>query len=318
VSARDAHGLKAKDFHRVVIYLSRQAHHCIHKAIRISGMGEAVIRTLEIDEHYRIRPDDLAARVKADKAAGLLPFLVVATAGTTDTGAVDPIVEISSVARAEGLWLHVDAAYGGFFILCEEGRAAIRGLELSDSIVMDPHKTLFLPYGLGAVLVKDRRHMLASHFYLASYLQDAGSMTEEVSPADVSPELTKHFRGLRMWLPLMMHGVAPFRAALTEKILLCRHFYSEMSKLPGIEMGPYPDLSVTMFRYVPESGDVNALNKKWVEAIHRNGRVFLSSTNLKGQIWIRMAVVSFRTHLSTLDAAMQMLQETLEEVKGLS
>lgn len=315
VSARDAFGLKARDFHRVVIYVSQQAHHCIHKAIRISGLGEAIIRTLEIDEHFRIRPDDLAAKVKADKAAGLLPFLVAATAGTTDTGAVDPIAEISKVAKAEGLWLHVDAAYGGFFILCEEGRAAISGLELSDSIVMDPHKSLFLPYGLGAVLVKDRRHMLVSHYYLANYLQDAESMTEEVSPADVSPELTKHFRGLRMWLPLMLHGVAPFRAALSEKIWLCRHFHAAMSRISGIKVGPYPDLSVTMFRYVPATGDANAFNKKWMEAIHRDGAVFLSSTTLSGQVWIRMAIVSFRTHLSTIERAMEMLMRTLEEVR---
>jgi glutamate/tyrosine decarboxylase-like PLP-dependent enzyme len=314
VAARDAHQLKGRDFERTVIYLSEQAHHCIHKAIRIAGLGEAIVRHLPLDTAFRIRPDALAAQVEADLAQGLKPWLVVATAGTTDTGAVDPLPEIADVAQRHGLWLHVDAAYGGFFALCEEGREVLVGLDRSDSIVMDPHKTLFLPYGLGAVLVKDRRHLMASHHYTASYLQDANRITDELSPADLSPELTKHFRGLRLWLPLLLHGVAPFRAALSEKILLCRHMRQRLSELPGIEVGPPPQLSVALFRHVPDQGDANAFNLRWMEEIHRDGAVFLSSTLISGVVWIRIAIVAYRSHLSTVERALDMLQRTREAV----
>ncbi len=317
VAARDAHQLKARDFERTVIYLSAQAHHCIHKAIRIAGLGEAIVRHLPLDERYRILPDALAQQVAADLEAGLRPWLVVATAGTTDTGAVDPLPAIAEVARRHNLWLHVDAAYGGFFALCDEGREVLKGLELSDSIVMDPHKTLFLPYGLGAVLVKDRRHLIASHHYTASYLQDAEKATDEISPADLSPELTKHFRGLRLWLPLLLHGLAPFRAALSEKILLCRLMHQRLGEMPGMEVGPPPQLSVAMFRHVPSTGDANAFNLRWMEEIHRDGDVFLSSTLLDGMVWIRIAIVAYRTHLATVERALEMLERTRQRVLQL-
>ena len=140
-------------------------------------------------------------------ATAMRPWLVVASAGTVDTGAIDPLPELADLCARHGAWLHVDGAYGGLFALCEEGRALLRGIELADSVALDPHKTLFLPYGTGAALVRDRRHLLASFSASADYIRPLGQSEVGPSPSDLSPELTRHFRGLRLWLPLQMAGL---------------------------------------------------------------------------------------------------------------
>jgi aromatic-L-amino-acid/L-tryptophan decarboxylase len=142
-------------------------------------------------------------------------------------------------------------------------------------------------------------------------MQDTIGADEELSPADLSPELTKHFRGLRMWLPLQLLGLKPFRACLEEKIMLTRYFYSEVKKL-GFETGPYPELSVMTYRYIPKNGDANAFNKKLMEEIVADGRVFISSTTLEGRFMLRLAVLSFRTHLSTINILLDLLKEKTE------
>jgi glutamate/tyrosine decarboxylase-like PLP-dependent enzyme len=315
-TARDAHSIRARDVERAVIYATEQAHHSVAKAIRLAGLSESVQRLVPIDERYRMRAEALERTIAEDRARGLLPFLVVASAGTTDTGVVDPIEEVAAICGRAGLWLHVDAAYGGFFLLCEEGRRAIGRLDGSHSVVMDPHKTLFLPYGSGAVLVRDRTSLFKSHHYTAHYMQDALAARDELSPADLSPELTKHFRGLRLWLPLLLHGLAPFRAALEEKMLLARYFHERLSERSGFEVGPYPDLSVVIFRYRPKSGDMDDFNRKLVEAIHRDGTVFLSSTILDGRFTLRCAVVSFRVHVDTIDRTLDILDREVRRLEA--
>ena len=164
MAARDAKGIRSRDIENSVIYLTAQVHHCVHKAIRIAGLADAHIRTVALDAHFRMDVRDLAAQVAADKAAGLRPWLVVASTATTDTGAVDPADQIADICAANDLWLHIDAAYGGFFLLTEEGKKIIRGIERSDSVVMDPHKGLFLPYGTDAVIIKNGEHLFNSHY----------------------------------------------------------------------------------------------------------------------------------------------------------
>lgn len=310
-TARDAQQLKAKDFEKSVVYLTKQVHHSVDKALRIAGLGEVIKRYVPIDEKFRMAVGELEKLIIQDKQNGLNPFLVIASAGTTDTGAVDPLSEIGDIAKRNYLWFHIDAAYGGFFILCEEGKKILKGFEKSDSIVIDPHKGLFLPYGLGAILVKDAKKLFDAHYYQAQYLQDTLSANEELSPADLSPELTKHFRGLRLWLPLKLLGLAPFIAALEEKILLSRYFYEEMKKINGFELGNYPDLSVVLYRYVPKSGDANKFNEKLIKEIHKDGRVFLSSTMIEGKFYLRIAILSFRTHKDTIDLAIEVLKEKI-------
>ncbi len=315
VTARDAFGGNSKDFHRMVVYLTEQAHHSVDKALRIAGLTDAVKRFIPIDDHFRMDAAALDTTIRQDRQAGLLPWLVIASAGTTDTGAVDPLTEIGHIAAHHDLWFHLDGAYGAFFALCEEGRRMLKGMETSHSIVMDPHKGLFLPYGSGAVLVKDRQALHNAHYYQANYMQDALASQEELAPADLSPELTKHFRGLRLWLPLKLLGVKPFRAALEEKLWLARYFYEKIRSVPGFEVGPYPDLSVVTFRYRPPEGDANEFNHTLVQAVQRDGRVFLSSTMLNGKFTLRLAVLAFRTHLDTIEKTLEILQEKVKWIK---
>lgn len=313
-TARDAKGIRARDIENCVVYMTRQLHHCVQKSLRIAGMRECIIRYIPMDEHFKMKTDLLSRQIEVDQTAGLLPFMVFASAGTTDTGAIDPLEAIGKIALERNLWYHIDAAYGGFFMLSNKLKAAFKGTELSDSIAIDPHKGLFLSYGIGAILIKNTKALFQTHQYTANYMQDAFSLEEDPSPADLSPELTKHFRGLRMWISLQLLGVAPFRAALEEKVLLCNYFYKEIQKI-GFEVGPRPDLSIAIFRYIPKSGDANNFNQKLVEQIKEDGRVFLSSTTIDDVYWIRFAVLSFRTHLKQVDLALGLLKKYLEVVR---
>lgn len=312
-TARDAKRVRAATLSRSVIYLTHQAHHSLEKAIRIAGLVECPIRHVPMDDAYRMDPAALKKQIEEDAHNGLIPFLLIASAGTTDAGAIDPMQELAQIAKMHRLWFHVDAAYGGFFVLTKEGKRKLKGMERSDSLVIDPHKGLFLPYGIGVVLVKDRKQMNATHYYQANYMQDALSATEEPSPADLSPELTKHFRGLRMWLPLKLHGLAPFRACLQEKLLLARYFYEEISKL-GFETGPPPQLSVVTYRFVPPRGNADRFNRKLLKAVQEDGRVFISSTLLDGKFILRFACLSFRTHKTTVDTLLLVLKWEVQKL----
>lgn len=324
VTAREAQGVRAAEVPRAVVYATRHVHHCVGKALAIAGMRESPVHHVAMDDRYRMSAPDLAARIDADEEAGLRPFMVVASAGTTDTGAVDPIGEIADVARARGLWYHVDAAYGGFFLLCPEAPAPLHELRHADSVVLDPHKGLFLPYGSGALVVRDREALRNAHMRAAPYLRDTWSREEAPSPADHSPELTRHFRALRLWLPLQLFGVAPFRACISEKYWLARYMHEAVQRMPHIEVGPEPDLSVVLFRYIPpgcdaeaDAGAVNAANERLVQWFHADGRIFISSTTLDGHIWLRFAVLSFRTRREHADLALSILREAVEEMGGV-
>src|ERR1035437_6044938 len=311
VTARDAKEINSKNITKSVIYLSQQAHHSLQKAIRIAGLNECVLRYVKLDPAYRIVAHELENLIKKDKKNGLNPCMIIASAGTTDVGAIDPLDEIGNIAMRHKLWFHVDAAYGGFFILTKEGKKKLRGIEKSDSITIDPHKGLFLPYGLGAVLIKDIKQMKRSHSYLANYMQDTLSSTDEPSPADLSPELSKHFRGLRLWLPLKLHGTKPFKACLEEKLVLTKYFYQEIQKL-GFEVECEPELSVVSYRYIPKKGDTDLFNKKLVEEVQKDGRVFITSTMLNGKFTLRLAILAFRTHLKTIDLTLKILKEKVK------
>jgi glutamate/tyrosine decarboxylase-like PLP-dependent enzyme len=317
VTARNAHSLKARDFSRAVVYLSEQTHHAVEKALRIAGLGESVKRFVRLDGRYRMRPEALEEAVRADAKMGLYPWLIAASAGTTDTGAVDPLADIADIARRHGLWLHVDGAYGAAFALTEHGKQVLTGIESSNSLVLDPHKGLFLPFGSGVALVREGRHLLEAHHYDASYLQDKDVLAagDEVSPADLSPELTRPSRALRLWLPLKLAGVAPFRAALEEKLLLARYFHEKMLHEDRFEVGPPPDLSIVTFRYLPRRGDPDAFNRRLIDAVQRDGRVFISSTKIDGKFTLRLAVLSLRTHLETVDLAVEILREKAEQIE---
>jgi aromatic-L-amino-acid decarboxylase len=315
VTAREAKNLAPEDYGKVVVYLSPQTHHCIHKALNIAGLKDAVWRNVPLDDQFRMKADALPAMIREDREKGLMPWMVIGSAGTTDTGAVDPLDQLAEIADQEDLWFHIDAAYGGFFILLDEYRERLSVMGRADSVVMDPHKGLFLPYGSGVVLVKNGKILNEAFHYSAHYMQDTDQHKDEISPADVSPELSKHFRGLRFWLPLMYHGIAPFTAALQEKIYLARYFYEELKKEEGFELGPYPQMSVVTFRYIPEGGNVEEFNKLLIKAIHEDGRLFISSTNINEKFILRLAVLSFRTHIETIDLMIEILKGKVAETK---
>lgn len=296
--ARDADGGGA-------VYLTRCAHHCIDKALHIAGRANSPRRILATDPHHRMDVAALAAALAADRAAGVKPWLVVASAGTIDTGAVDPLREIAALCREYDAWFHVDGAYGGLFALCDDGRKRVDGIELADSVALDPHKTLFLPYGTGAVLVRDGRHLLASFSSNAAYIEPLGEYGVGPSPADLSVELTRHFRALRLWLPLQLAGVAAFRAAQSEKLALARYFHARLQNIAGIEVGPAPDLSVVAFRYLPQSGDADAFNQRLLRRLVDGGRVLLSGTRVDDIYLLRCAILSFRTHIEHVDEAVE-------------
>ncbi|MBC7986648.1 MAG: amino acid decarboxylase, partial [Sphingomonadaceae bacterium] len=284
------------------------------KALHIAGLGKSPRRTIATDERHRMRLDALEAAIETDRGAGVEPWLVVASAGTVDTGAVDPLADIAALCARHGLWLHVDGAYGGLFALCDEGRTALAGIEAADTLALDPHKTLFLPYGTGAVLARDGAHLLASFSATADYMRPLGALDVGPSPADLSPELTRHFRALRLWLPLQIAGVAAFRAAMSEKIQLARYFHARLAETPGFDPGPPPDLSVVAFRYLPESGDADTFNDRLLARIQDEGRVLLSGTRIDGRSWLRCAILSFRTHLAHVDEAIDIILRTAADL----
>jgi glutamate/tyrosine decarboxylase-like PLP-dependent enzyme len=306
VAARDFHEVTPENVRKSVIYMTSQLHHCILKALRIAGLNFAIVRRIDMDHNYHMDVGHLRDQIHRDKNTGLLPFLIIASAGTTDVGAIDPLDEIADIAGVFDCWFHVDAAYGGFFMLLDKINSKFNGLERSDSLVIDPHKGLFLSYGTGVVLVKNKEAVMKSHFYRANYMQDAIGMENEPNPADLSPELTKHFRGLRMWLSLQLFGLRPFKAALEEKILLCQYFYNKIQDL-GFAVGPEPELSICIFRFLPKTKDPNTVNQNLLEQIKADGTIFLSSTTLDNQFWLRICIMVFRTHKVHVDKLLHFL-----------
>lgn len=316
VAARDAHQIKGAKIETSVIYLTDQIHHCIQKALRIAGLGDCPIHTISKTTTDKMDMDNLELAIESDRAQGLNPWMIIASAGTTDTGAIDPLDEIASIASRHGLWMHVDAAYGGFFKLCPGLKNKFKGIENANSLVIDPHKGLFLPYGIGAVIVRREKDLLTSHFYLANYMQDAYQDITSYSPADLSPELTRHFRAMRMWLPLKLYGLSPFRAALEEKYELAQYAASQLQNMEGIQLRLEPELSVVCFRIVIESDpSPDSLTIALVDSIKEDGQVFLSSTRIDGKMYARMAILSFRTHLPIIQHALNKIQKFVEQIK---
>lgn len=307
--------LLGDDIRRGIIYASNQTHHCVMKSAILAGIPEQNIRLLEVDENFRAIPELFEKSIKEDLKKGKKPFFLVASAGTTNTGAVDPLPELASIAKRYGLWYHIDAAYGGFFNLCEKGKEKLAGIELSDSIVLDPHKGLFLPYGTGSLLVRDGELLQRAHMLSADYLQDHTTPEGEVNAADYSPELTRSFRGFRVWLPLKLFGVKAFRENLAEKLLLTRWMYQNFLEEQDFECVAAPDLSVIAFRYYPKEGHVDDFNRQLLKKIIKSKKLFLSSTLLNGEFVIRICILSFRTHQAEVEEAFEIIKTAAQELE---
>jgi aromatic-L-amino-acid/L-tryptophan decarboxylase len=297
------------------IYCSTETHYCVPKAARLAGFPRAALRALPVDERFRLRADALVAALREDRARGLRPFLLVANAGTTNTGAIDPLPELREIADANGLWLHADAAYGGFFRLAPGGERLLRGLEDCDSITLDPHKGLFMPYGIGALLVRDARALAQAHRDSADYVQDVAH-EGSLGFADLSPELSRDFRGLRVWLPLQLHGLAAFREQLGEKLALARRAFEQLAGDPLFELVDEPQLSVVAFRLRAPDGEADRLSAELLRRVNERRRVFLSSTRIHGRYALRICVLSFRTHEDRVQDAVDALREEAKALLG--
>jgi glutamate/tyrosine decarboxylase-like PLP-dependent enzyme len=314
-TAKRAKKIKSKEIENTVIYTTQQSHHSIKKALRLIGLDECILKLISLDSSYRMNVSELENQIQQDKKESLQPFLIVANAGSTDVGAVDDLSTIAKIAKKENLWLHVDAAYGGFFLLTHYGKEKLKGIEQADSITLDPHKSLFLPYGTGMVMVKNVQHLLETNSYEAGYMQDTEGWEQELSPAELSPELSRNFRGMRMWIPLQIHGIKPFEDTLNEKLALSNYFYESVQKL-GFEVGTTPDLTVTIFRYIPTNKDVETFNRAILKNIQENGSVFISSTQIDGKFWLRATILSFRTHKKEVDILLRLLKESIQTKKA--
>ena len=316
IAAREAKGLKGRDFENAVVYVSNEEHYSVRKAVHLAGAGEAQCRIVAADERHRMVPESLAGLIRDDQRAGLRPWLVVTTGGTTNTGVVDPIREVGEIARSAGLWHHVDAAYGGFYLLVPARRDLFEGIEDSDSVVLDPHKTLFLPYGSGAVVLRDARHLDTFRFR-APYLVDEEQPVP--SPSERSIELTRHFRALRMFLPLALHGTGAFAAALEEKWVLARLPPRPACGTPRDRgRAGSRELQTVCFRWKPPGLDepaINARNRELQDAIQDDGRVFITATVLDGVFWQRPSLGIFRTHAEHLDEFLDVLVETMDRLR---
>jgi aromatic-L-amino-acid/L-tryptophan decarboxylase len=274
------------------IYVSDEVHHSVAKSAQIAGFPADAVRTVATDDDLRLDADALLEAVRADRASGKRPCAVVASAGTINAGQIDPLEAIADVAAEEGLWLHVDAAYGGFFQLTERGRAALRGIERADTITLDPHKGLFLPYGTGCLLARDRNALRAAHEVTAEYLPAVSEDTSLPDFSSFSPELTRDFRGLRLWLPLHLHGVDTFVAALDEKLDLARFVYDELSAIASLDVPWPPDLSLVAFR--PRGGSDDDA-QRLLDTVNGSGRVWLSAAPIRGQLFLRTCILSHRS-----------------------
>jgi aromatic-L-amino-acid decarboxylase len=302
------------DFLRAVLYCGDQTHHAFQKAAILAGFPAANIREIPSDELFRVRVDLLADAIARDRANGLRPFMLCGSAGTTPTGAVDDLSALAKLARAESLWFHVDGAYGAFFMLTERGRAAMPGISEADSIILDPHKTLFLPFGTGALVVRDEAVLRRAYSMHADYLPQFQEGAELIDFCEVSPELSRDFRGLRVWLPIKMFGIDAFRQQLDEKLDLAEWAAAELHKIEGIEVVAEPQLSIVAFRLVRSGADLNALNRDLMARINSRQRVMLTSAVLGGNVVVRICVVSHRTHMERMRMCMEDVRAAVDEL----
>jgi 5-histidylcysteine sulfoxide synthase len=299
--------ISGHDFSNSTGYMSSEAHHCVAKAWVMLGFKKENLRLIK-SKKFKIDTIELKKQIALDRASGLNPFFLVGTVGTTKTGSIDPINELADVAASENLWLHADGAYGALFMLTHKGRELLRGINRSDSIALDPHKALSLPYGTGCLLVKDGSTMSFDYISDDSYMPPKPTMGDH-DYADITPELSRDYRGLRVWLPLKTLGIAPFILNLEEKLKLSDWLTSEISKNKNLELVSPPELTILAFAH--KKGD--ASTKKLLEKINTRGTLFLSSCTLEGKLAIRVCLLGYRVHYERLSIALKEIEAMASE-----
>lgn len=297
---------------RLAIYCSDQTHSSVVRGATVMGIAPELIRVLATDDDFRLVPATVRAAVRADRAAGIVPLAIVANAGTTNTGAVDPLAELAALAREEGVWLHADGAYGAAAAIAERGREALHGLGLVDSVSLDPHKWLFQPFECGCLLVR-RGAMLRETFRIVpEYLKDSDFSEQEVNFRDWGVQLTRSFRAFKLWMSIKTFGAAAFRSAVTWGIELAEIAERILRARECWEIVTPARLGVVTFRYrraglSDEASD--ALQKELTERLTLSGYALLSTTGLRGRTVLRLCTINPRTSEEDLAGTIAMLEE---------
>ncbi len=310
---------------RLVVYRSEQGHSCIQKAVELLGIGAANLRTIPVDAAYRIRVEALETAIQADLAAGQRPIAVVASAGTVNTGAIDPLQEIAALCRRYKLWLHVDGAYGAVAALTEEYKGALAPLALADSLALDPHKWLSIPYEAGLVLVRSGQDLRDTFSLVPEYLRIEGDARGVQGPpwfSEYGFQQTRGFRALKVWMSLKYYGLVGYTRAIEHDIALARHLARRVEDSPDLELAAPQSLSIVCFRYAPAHlhGDeerLNALNRRLLERVQLSGRAFLAGTTLGARFVLRACIVNYRATRADIDHLIEAVLETGRELADL-
>jgi len=304
---------------RLRIYASSETHFSIAKAAALLGIGQENVRLVDVDECFKIRVDDLVAKITADLEAGYLPFCVVANAGTVNTGAVDPLAEIREIADRFQLWMHVDGSYGAFAVLAKSARKLFAGLERADSIALDPHKWLYLPVDVGCVIYRAPEIARAAFAHEAEYTRIIGEKADEAFAFwDYGPELSRRFRALKVWMLLKGVGLDSLGEAIESNLACARYLESMVRASDDFEMVAPVELSIFCLRHVPvqlrnkSPQAIDAFNERLLIALQRDGSSYLSNATLAGRFALRGCVLNYRTTLRD----MEILLNDLRRVAG--
>jgi glutamate/tyrosine decarboxylase-like PLP-dependent enzyme len=301
---------QAKDYssRRLRIYASSETHFSIAKAAALLGIGRENVRIVAVDERFKIRVDDLVAKITADLEAGYVPFCVVANAGTVNTGAVDPLAEIREIADRFQLWMHVDGSYGAFAVLAESARKLLAGIEQADSTALDPHKWLYLPVDVGCVIYRAPEIARAAFAHEAEYTRIIGEEADEAFAFwDYGPELSRRFRALKVWMLLKGVGLDSLGEAIESNLACARYLESMVRASDDFEMVAPVELSIFCLRHVPmqlrnkSPQAIDAFNERLLIALQRDGSSYLSNATLAGRFALRGCVLNYRTTLRDMD-----------------
>jgi aromatic-L-amino-acid/L-tryptophan decarboxylase len=302
------------------VYFSDQAHSSLEKALFLLGISPANFRRLPSDGDFRLPLGELARSIEQDRASGLRPFCVIATAGTTNTGAIDPLADLASLCHAENLWLHVDGAYGAAAAISRRGRDLLRGIELADSLSLDPHKWLFQPFEIGCVLVRDLAQLRDTFRILPEYLKDTHQHSEDFNFTDYGLQLTRSFRALKLWMSIQVFGMASFRAAIERGFVLAEFTAACLGGMPDWEIVTPANMAVVCFRY---SAGSDAFHLRLVQALLDDGLALITSTVLRGRTVLRACTINprttqadIRTTLERLDFLAQTLARAKDAAKA--
>jgi aromatic-L-amino-acid/L-tryptophan decarboxylase len=300
---------------RLRIYASSATHFSIAKAAALLGIGRENVRYVAVGDRFKMRVDDLIAKIDADLGAGYAPFCVVGNAGTVDTGAVDPLLDIREVANRFHLWMHVDGSYGAFATLAQSARKLFVGMEQADSIALDPHKWLYLPVDVGCVIYRNPETARATFGHEAEYTRMFGEEADEAFVCwDYGPELSRRFRALKVWMLLKGVGLHRLSEAIESNLACARHLQSMVQASDDFEMVAPVELSIFCFRHVPAQlrnqppEVIDAFNERLLVALQRDGSSYLSNATLDGRFALRGCVLNYRTTLRDMEILLEDLR----------